>query len=327
MPDAISTPMFREAYEHVGASDRGGHEKHEVRKGESCALLVIPFMFFMSFMVEAVCCLVFPAALREMRSDVLAAGVPFERLVGAALGIIVAKLPALVVRCAPLGKAEFHLGVAAAEVDPQRHERASSLLELSGQLADFLAVQEKLSVAEWVDVVSGALVVRRDVHATKQRLAATQHGVAFLNRAAAGTEALHFSPCENESRFNPVEDFILVTGLAIGRDDMGHGPHRLAESQARSKENLLAKAHGENTKSAAVTMKDMKSTKEHETRGFDSTLHDVDAVHGLSLDALCGLATNWLWVALSSVSWFELRPVGVLCALRVSARGYWFSPS
>jgi len=240
--------------------------------------LVLPFMAFMHFMVEAVGRLAFRVSLREMKSDLLAAGVALQRLVGPALLVFLAELSPFVVRRASLGEAELDLGVAALEVDPQRDEGVAALLKLRGEAADLLTVKQKPTIAHRVSVVDRTLLVRCDVNPLERRLAPPNDGEAVLDRAAAGAEGLDLRSGEDDPRLDPVEDVVLVACSAVRGDSVDHGGHRLAETCRQSKgskaghrqSNSLAKAprpQGANTGSRASTMKDMKNVKRCKAQG------------------------------------------------------------
>src|SRR4051812_7638523 len=70
---------------------------------------------------------------------------------------------------------DLHLGASVLEVQRQRHDRASALARLVGDLLELGAVQEQLALAARGVVVPGAVEVLGDVHVLEIELVAGEH--------------------------------------------------------------------------------------------------------------------------------------------------------
>lgn len=160
--------------------------------------------------------------------DVLSAGEALEFFLGSSLLVFVLELAALVVRRLALGEAEFDLGLAALEVDAQRHEREAALLKLGRQLANLASMKKQLAVAQRIDVVDGALLVRGDVDASKRHRAVAHDGVAVLKRAAPIAEGLNLRSLQRDAGFEDLFDQVFVPSFPVGGDNVRHGGSRLA---------------------------------------------------------------------------------------------------
>lgn len=122
---------------------------------------------------------------------------------------------AFIVRLFAFGKAQRNLNVAVLEVHAGGNERHTSFDRAADQLADFLAVQQKLPLASGFVIRITAMTVRLDVDvvdpdfaAVHSRKAVPQVDVAFPNR-------FHFGSNQLDARFERLEDVVIVKRLPV----------------------------------------------------------------------------------------------------------------
>src|SRR5271166_4696809 len=120
-----------------------------------------------------------------------------------------------------LAEAELCLDHAALEIQAQRHERQTLLLQRAQHAPQLARVQKQLAIAARLVLrEERPLAVRRDVDVDKPGLACFHADVSVGEREDVDAQALDLGAGEHETRLQALADEVFVEGPAIARDEL-----------------------------------------------------------------------------------------------------------
>ena len=161
-----------------------------------------------------------------------------------ALGLALLDRLALVELPLAAGDGDEHLRDAVLPVERERDEREPAFGHLADDSVYLAPVQEQLARAERLVVEDVRLRVGLDVHAYEPQLAGARAGVRLGDAHVAVAQRLHLGAEQADAGLELLEDLVLETRLAIGRDDVlfgrfflfrAHGTRILARAAATGK--------------------------------------------------------------------------------------------
>src|SRR5919201_4005397 len=150
------------------------------------------------------------------RSAVAALDLALEAAPRLPLGDVASLVPSFLAT----GEGELDLGAPVPEVEPCRDEREAALGGLRGELVDLAAVEEQLAVAVGLVWLDRGLRVRGDVCADEPELAVARLGVGATQAGLPLAERLDLAAGEDETRFDALEQVVLVPRAAVVRDQL-----------------------------------------------------------------------------------------------------------
>src|SRR6476661_3727083 len=166
------------------------------------------------------------AALGDVRQWQVVSGTWSAAAVGRAhraLGLTVvlafAERVALVVLLLAGRDRDLHLRAAVLEVEGQRHDGATALARLVGDLLELGPVQEQLALAPRGVVVPRAVEVLGDVDVLEVELVAREHREAVDQGGAPHPQRLHLGAGQDDACLEGVVDEVVVAGLAVARNE------------------------------------------------------------------------------------------------------------
>jgi hypothetical protein len=126
----------------------------------------------------------------------------------------------LVVGLLAARKSKLHLDFSFEEIQRQRNEREVTVLDFAYERVDLATVQQKLSVATRLVVGPRAVVIFGNVQVTQPDFAVVDGCVGVGQRRLTVPQAFNFSAEQNYPGLEHVQDRIVVSGLAIGCQDL-----------------------------------------------------------------------------------------------------------
>ena len=114
----------------------------------------------------------------------------------------------------------------------QGHDGDTRLLGVTGDTADFLAVQQKFAVTVGSVVVVGAVAVLGNVHVLNPYLIIDDHAIGVGQATLALADGLDFGTREHNTRGERLDDLVIERRLAVLDIDRivvvvrGHGKDR-----------------------------------------------------------------------------------------------------
>src|SRR5215510_1340177 len=124
----------------------------------------------------------------------------------------------LVVELLAARQADLDLGPASFEVQAQRNQGQPLLADLSPEPCDLSLVKEELPVALGIVVGVGAVAIGIDVASEEPTLSIPDGRIAILEVDHPVPERFDLGPAQYQPGLDRLEDLVLVTGAAIGRD-------------------------------------------------------------------------------------------------------------
>jgi hypothetical protein len=125
----------------------------------------------------------------------------------------------LVMRLAAPPHTKEQFGPSAREVHLERHERQPFVEGVAGKLGDLTAMQEEFSpsLGHMVELIG--LFVFGNVAAHEPDLSLVDAAVGLVERNPSRSQAFHLAADQSNPAFERLENLILVTRLAVLRDD------------------------------------------------------------------------------------------------------------
>src|SRR5882724_2243017 len=123
---------------------------------------------------------------------------------------------ALVVKLLSLGDGKLDLDASILQIHFSRNKRETLLLNFAGELVDFRPMQQQLSRARWLVVLSIAVTVRAYVHIHQPGFLLAYLRIAVFKVAASLASRFHFCTGQRDATFVSLEYMEVVVGLSIG---------------------------------------------------------------------------------------------------------------
>ena len=127
---------------------------------------------------------------------------------------------ALVVLLLSLTQRQRDLRPALLEVELQRNQGETTLLDRTDHLLDFSAMEQQLPGTHGIVVVAVALFVWRDVHSFEKDLPVLHPGIRLLDGGFAISQGLDLGPGQHDTRLPGLEDVVIVRRLGVAGDRM-----------------------------------------------------------------------------------------------------------
>ena len=139
-----------------------------------------------------------------------------EHAVDAALVLTLLDGLALVVLALASRRGDDQFGKASlVDEQAQGHDGDTRLLSVTGDAADFLAVQQQFAVTVGRVVVVGAVAIFGDVHVLDPDFAVDDHTIGIGQAALALTDGFDFGTRQHDTRSERLDNLIVERRLAV----------------------------------------------------------------------------------------------------------------
>ena len=125
---------------------------------------------------------------------------------------------AFVVSFLPSDYADLDLHILSKKVKLQRYDRESFRGRLVLEFPDLAAVKQEFPFSSWFVRLDGCVFVGADVRADEPGLSTFDLDVAVYQICSASSERLDLTSLEDHSRFDTVEDLVVMTRATVHRD-------------------------------------------------------------------------------------------------------------